>query len=86
MHISSEQPKSVTSELETIETIVEKEKIFEASMDQAQTSMAPADPSASGCESKSEAESENQLWVYVTLQPGRVGRPRKRDYEGTQCR
>lgn len=49
---------------------MEKEKLFEASIDQVQTSTAPADPSASGCESTSEAESENQLWVYVTLQPG----------------
>lgn len=47
---------------------MEKEKLFEASIDQVQTSTAPADPSASGCESTSEAESENQLWVYVTLQ------------------
>lgn len=54
------------------ETILEKEKNSEGPMDQPQTSLESGDPSASGCESTTEAESENQLRLFVTLLTVRV--------------
>lgn len=45
---------------------MEKENISKISVDQPQTSTEPGDPSASGFESITETESENQLCLFVS--------------------